>query len=137
MSDKYSAILRTANEDIDITENLAQMYDLIVNSMDWGSNFLDESEYRMIVEIGMRCGFKIPECGKIGRVLDESSWSHGYVGYVECDSGKAHTGKHSGMFRKPNKDGDTFLGRIEWDEYEIPWEDFKAWKDSLNDSQAT
>lgn len=42
---------------IDITDYVAKMYDALINSMDWGSDFLDWEEVQAILLVGKAAGF--------------------------------------------------------------------------------
>ena len=44
---------------VDMTEQVAAMYDAIVGSMDWGSDFLDDETVEAIQLIGAAAGFEI------------------------------------------------------------------------------
>ena len=46
---------------VDVTEEVAAMYDAIVGSMDWGSDFLDADQIRAILKIGALAGFDLPD----------------------------------------------------------------------------
>ena len=45
---------------IDITEHVAAMFDALVQSLDWGSGFLDADEIESILIVAELCGFDIP-----------------------------------------------------------------------------
>lgn len=45
----------------DITNDIAIMFDAIVQSLDWGSDFLCTEEIEAIVKIGKLMGWKIPD----------------------------------------------------------------------------
>jgi hypothetical protein len=45
---------------IDVTEHVAAMYDAIVTSMDWGSDFLDTETIVSIMLVGKLAGFEVP-----------------------------------------------------------------------------
>lgn len=46
---------------IDVTEHVAAMFDAIVQSMDWGSHFLDVETIESILVIAELAGFQVPE----------------------------------------------------------------------------
>lgn len=85
----------------DITDSIAFMYDAIVQSLDWGSGFLDLEEELHIASVGVLAGYQVPEVipladypqprishekyqGSDGRVLrkkfndDRREWEKGY-----------------------------------------------------------
>lgn len=70
MSDKPKAIVTLYDSDgngrdINITDSVAVMYDALLNSMDWGSNFLDVDQIVGILTVGKALGFDVPsECGE-------------------------------------------------------------------------
>lgn len=45
----------------DITESVAFMYDAIIQSLDWGSGFLDLEEQLHIASVGVLAGYQVPE----------------------------------------------------------------------------
>jgi hypothetical protein len=45
----------------DITEHVARMYDAIVGSLDWGSQFLDTETIESILIVGKLAGWKLVE----------------------------------------------------------------------------
>lgn len=45
----------------DITESVAFMYDAIIQSLDWGSGFLDLEETLHIASVGVLAGYQVPE----------------------------------------------------------------------------
>ncbi len=45
---------------VDVTEHVAAMYDAIIGSADWGSNFLDTETIVSILTIGRAMGFDRP-----------------------------------------------------------------------------
>jgi len=84
-----------------ITDHLAMMYDLIMNSMDMGSGFLDAEDHQRLGEIGQLCGFEMPECNQ-----------HAPETIGVCQAGKVgHDGPHwmVAYFR-----GEHERKRVEW-----------------------
>src|SRR5690349_7450642 len=51
---------RAKIDEIDVTEHIANMFDALVGSMDWGSNFLESETIDSILVIGEMLGFQIP-----------------------------------------------------------------------------
>lgn len=45
----------------DVTEHVANMYDALIHSMDWGSEFLDTDQVESILLIGDMLGFNLPD----------------------------------------------------------------------------
>ena len=45
---------------VDITRHVAAMYDAIIQSADWGSDFLDTEEIASILTVGTALGFDVP-----------------------------------------------------------------------------
>lgn len=52
--------------DVDVTNMVADMYDALLSSMDWGSGFLDTEQITSILAVGKALGFDMP--GEIGGV---------------------------------------------------------------------
>lgn len=44
--------------DTDVTEAVTKLYDLMVNTMDWGSGFLDHEDVAHIRAVQVACGFE-------------------------------------------------------------------------------
>lgn len=79
--------VRTEQGDIDITEGVKTMYDLLVESMDWGSGFLSLEDVIEVSRLAQAMGFvSIPEADEQVRSY---VWSrhkhcptcHGWVDY--------------------------------------------------------
>lgn len=47
-------------DELDVSEHIANMYDALVNSMDWGSGFLDTETKVSVLLIGELMGFPDP-----------------------------------------------------------------------------
>jgi hypothetical protein len=45
-------------EEVDVTEGVQALYDLVINSMDWGSGFLSYEEALPVAKLAELCGFK-------------------------------------------------------------------------------
>lgn len=45
----------------DITDSIPFMYDAIIQSMDWGSGFLDLEEQLHIASVGILAGYEVPD----------------------------------------------------------------------------
>lgn len=54
---------RVVIEGKDCTETIAQLYDHVVSSMDWGSGFLDLEEMDRVVDFAMFMGYEPPSLG--------------------------------------------------------------------------
>lgn len=54
--------------DIDVTDMVASMYDNLINSMDWGSEFLSHEDIVSIVAVGKLLGFEVPDANIGGHV---------------------------------------------------------------------
>lgn len=55
----YTAkVIRPDGTELDITQHLANMYDLILGSMDFGSGFFSSEDIHHIRQIQMACGFE-------------------------------------------------------------------------------
>ncbi len=68
---------------VDLTEEVAAMYDAIVGSMDWGSGFLDDESIQAILLIGRAAGFDLPESFEVpeeqtSRLPSKPWWPHCY-----------------------------------------------------------
>lgn len=104
---KYQAIFRKlwTNEQVDATDWVAKMYDLISKSMDYGSGFLDSEEYQMMTDIGLWCGFQVPECHDywphVGDVTGNITARTGEAIYLQgsCTKHKMHPGLCEGQIR--------------------------------------
>lgn len=44
-------------QETDITEGVQALYDLVINSMDWGSGFLSDEDVRPVIEVAEACQF--------------------------------------------------------------------------------
>lgn len=55
----------------DITDSIGFMYDAIIQSLDWGSGFLDLEEQLHIASVGLLAGYEVP--GDID-LTDEPRW---------------------------------------------------------------
>lgn len=56
-----STLTITTNEGVDVTEGVRALYDLVISSMDWGSNFLTAEDAGEVVRVAQACGFLMPE----------------------------------------------------------------------------
>lgn len=45
----------------EITEVVQIMYDIVVDSLDWGSGFLDGEEMERVLELAELCGFEVSD----------------------------------------------------------------------------
>lgn len=83
-----AALLTPDGETVDITGELAVLFDLVVSSMDWGSGFLDREDEDVVMKIGILAGFQVPECatGYIG----DANW------FAACTLPRNHDGNHRG-----------------------------------------
>jgi hypothetical protein len=53
-----TVVVRIADgSEVDITESVQVMYDVIISSMDWGSGFLSVEEAVPVVHVAETCGF--------------------------------------------------------------------------------
>lgn len=43
---------------VDVTEGVKTLYDLVINSLDWGSGFLTSEDATPLAQIGHLCGFE-------------------------------------------------------------------------------
>lgn len=50
-------VARTPSGDVNITEGVMCLYDLVIQSMDWGSGFLSVEEAIPVVHVARTCGF--------------------------------------------------------------------------------
>lgn len=71
-----------------VTDHLALMYDLIMNSMDMGSGFLDQEDCELLAEIGRLCGFALPKCG------NGLKPANGQCSYLTCTRPAGHEPPH-------------------------------------------
>lgn len=44
-----------------ITEAVQVMYDMVCQSLDWGSGMFDTDEFRAVIKLAIRMGWKVPE----------------------------------------------------------------------------
>jgi hypothetical protein len=51
-------VLRDDDSKVDITESVEAVYELVVNSMDWGSGFFDKDDVWHIRKVQQACGFR-------------------------------------------------------------------------------
>lgn len=56
-----TAALDALEEPVDLTEAVKVLYDHVVNSMDWGSGFLDHEEKHRVYDVGKALGFELPD----------------------------------------------------------------------------
>lgn len=49
-----------ADGEHDITESVQVLYDLAHSSMDWGSGMLDTDEMRVVIQLAVTMGWKVP-----------------------------------------------------------------------------
>lgn len=56
-----TAALDALEEPVNLTEAVKVLYDHVVNSMDWGSGFLDHEEQHRVYDIGKALGFEPPD----------------------------------------------------------------------------
>lgn len=62
MNENVRLIARHADgTETDVTEGVQALYDHLVASMDWGSNFLSIEDARGIILIAQKCGFLVPD----------------------------------------------------------------------------
>lgn len=57
-------IADTGDRRLDVTECVKMMYDALIGSMDWGSEFLDTDTKEAILAIGHLLGAPVPEPGR-------------------------------------------------------------------------
>jgi hypothetical protein len=95
----YKAYVEFPDEefDTDITEAVEMMYDLVLNSMDWGSGFLETSEMIAVAKLGRLCGFEIPKC-QVSYTNGKGFYQDGH-GWAQCELDIDHGGKHSGTLK--------------------------------------
>lgn len=55
---------------VDVTEHVGAIYDLVIQSMDFGSGFLTSEDAEPLAELGEMCGFA--RCDEAKRYLDEA-----------------------------------------------------------------
>lgn len=100
----YTAFVRDKDgQEHDITQTLANLYDLITGSIDWGSDFLETSEKLEVARLGLLCGFEVEHCQKSTYPL-----SHEPYMYAICDQSLGHEGDHAGFVRAPTNAGGSF-----------------------------
>jgi hypothetical protein len=61
----------------DVTEHVAAMFDALVNSLDWGSGFLDVETIESILIVAELAGFTVPEIREIippGLTHEKPKW---------------------------------------------------------------
>ena len=72
MSTPNGTVITAAREDgttVDLTEGVQCLYDLVINSMDWGSGFISAEEALPVAEVARACGFEqVEEVEKYVRV---------------------------------------------------------------------
>lgn len=49
-----------ANDGTDITEAVQILYDIVHQSMDWGSGMLDNEEMEKVIDLAVLLGFEVP-----------------------------------------------------------------------------
>jgi hypothetical protein len=47
--------------DVDVTEGVRTLYDLVISSMNWGSGFLSIEDVEGVIRVAQTCGFIVPE----------------------------------------------------------------------------
>jgi hypothetical protein len=47
--------------DIDVTEGVRTLYDLVISSMNWGSGFLSVEDVEGVIRVAQTCGFIVPD----------------------------------------------------------------------------
>jgi hypothetical protein len=47
--------------DVDVTEGVRTLYDLVISSMDWGSGFLSVEDVAGVIRVAQACGFIVPD----------------------------------------------------------------------------
>lgn len=84
-----------------ITGELAVMFDLLIGSMNWGSDMFDEEERKTIVKVGLLCGFEIPRCEHLylDRGPDETGRHMVEKAFAKCVRHDSHEGLHQGPAR--------------------------------------
>lgn len=72
MATPNGAVITAASPDgatVDLTEGVQCLYDLVINSMDWGSGFISAEEALPVAEVARACGFaQVEEVEKYVRV---------------------------------------------------------------------
>jgi hypothetical protein len=94
-----AALLSKDGETLDITGELALMYDLVINSMNWGSGFFSDEDMLTLIKIGQACGFEIPQCGRnFFQYRDDDTKRHGVrvEATGHCELAELHQGLHQG-----------------------------------------
>jgi hypothetical protein len=46
--------------DVDVTEGVRTLYDLVISSMNWGSGFLSIEDVEGVIRVAQTCGFLVP-----------------------------------------------------------------------------
>lgn len=66
--------LENEGKTYDVTEHFQVLYDNVINSLDWGSGFLDSIEALQVVQAGAAAGFQVP----LSSLADNLgvTWSH-------------------------------------------------------------
>lgn len=79
-----TAALDALEEPVDLTEAVKVLYDHVVNSMDWGSGFLDHEEQHRVYDIGKALGFELPdmECHRELKTFHDGTYGT-YQKYVD------------------------------------------------------
>jgi len=94
-----AAMLTKDGETVDITRELAVMFDLVVGSMNWGSGFFDQEDMQAIIKIGQACGFDVPKCERSFFLYEpDETQRHGQrvAGTGHCELDELHQGLHQG-----------------------------------------
>jgi hypothetical protein len=47
--------------DVDVTEGVRTLYDLVISSMNWGSGFLSIEDVEGVIRVAQTCGFLVPD----------------------------------------------------------------------------
>jgi hypothetical protein len=61
MTTEPCIVINTAIGPVDITVHVAAMFDALINSLDWGSGFLDADEVDSLLTVAVLAGFDIGE----------------------------------------------------------------------------
>ena len=86
MTQARDVVARFESHCVDITEQVRMMYDALINSMDWGSEFLDTDTKGAILAVGVLIGAEIPSSpGREYNYLTKS----GFTELAPVRSGKA------------------------------------------------
>lgn len=81
----------TDGDGANITESVRVAYDIVIQSLDWGSGFLDHEEEHRIYDLGKILGFELPHMKCFYRQVEYPDGECSYVGRgIKCRGTKGH-----------------------------------------------